>query len=263
MTLILDNLPEGYNPDEAAEAVESNGSIENAEEQAETVIPDKGDEPVVEEVQAQQEDEPEEPSDNKTRSKLGREVAALKEANKKLMDSMQELLQGRPKDPADVEEAEYDPDRLLTVRELEQREQKKVNDKRKYDSAYLLEIEKFRDEDGDYYQEIYDEWNKNHNVTFTGFKDPRLDAKTAYLEARSVVLKNKVAAKTTKFNKTVGEAPQRPTTPVTKTVSTKMNIPDLDDESKSLIAHYGWDEDKVRQVLGGQSKVIATGGGKG
>ena len=213
-----------------------------------------GNEPVVNQ-------ELEEPVDNRERSRLGRKTSELEkmiqEQNDRFSRIEQMLLEreqsySRREPPDELS----DPERLLTVADLEKITQRKAAQqadmRKRYEMGYIRGIKsQYNSKDSVMYAEIENELltNVTEYPTHTNYADPIRDAAINFRLAKANVLEKKYLDSQPKPNVKGGTNPPTGFTSSTRSDAPSKPVPKLDEFASKFAHAMNLDDDFVRKSL--------------
>ncbi len=189
--------------------------------------------------------------DSAERSRLGRKVKYLEtmmasltstlEEQKKLLESLVEKV-SKPTSTKD-HTPEDDEEEIVTTKKdvlrlLEEREKRRMEEKAKYENAYVKTFQTFLSQEDDGVRtEIYNTWADKYNQVFTG--DPVKDAEIGYLKAKVDVLSRQ-------SYRGRGETPNHPTKSAMSDYGKRYN---LDQTSYELAEYFGLKDDDIKAAM--------------
>lgn len=236
---------------------------------AEELMDEVTETPEVEESQeeVQPEEVPEEPTDNRERSQLGRRVKSMEEKFDQFMERTGALLQASLQKPEEKSpEPEIDPNFIPTnVAELnkwyETKEREKARRQEIYQSSYRSQLDVLgKDaESPEEHDAVVQEMMKNFNIkrSDNGVNDASinyLQAKVSYLRNKVVTPKNPLEKNKDKENKNLGGPAGTPSIKVKTPQPVK-----LDKYAADFVARVKMDDEKVQEALSGPTPTYLGG----
>jgi hypothetical protein len=198
--------------------------------------------------------------EQKERSKLGRRVAKFEEEFGAIKQSMSRLdrIEAMLENLAEIRQApanpeEEDPDRLLTVRELRELQQREGLEaqkaRQKYENDYIRTVKGLYREDAANHALIEEELLTNvaEYPTWSNRKDAKADAIANYWKARAKVMEGKF--KTSAPNVRGGANAPTGVTTSTRQAETSGPTVKLDDVASKFARAMQMDDDYVQNVL--------------
>jgi len=226
---------------------------------AEEPSPEAPPEPIVEETveePVQEPEVPEEPTDNRERSNLGRRVKAMEDGLKTIVDKIDSYFTKQNSEP------EADEEEIVTRKDLEKYLQsyqaKQQESAKQYEREYLQhESTLGMDMTDAEYTEIITERYNNFNTRYSD--NPKADAELNFMKAYNAVLKKKVQPQ--RQNPLKGNKPEAPLGGPTQSVNTNRdpNPIHLDDAAKEYVQRMGISEEKVKAALSGEIPIHLIG----
>lgn len=219
--------------------------MENEELAQETPAPEEASEVPAPEPEV----EPDEPIDNRERSRLGRRFTQLESelrSTKETLARMEQMLASPQSLPSAPLDDEYDSDKILTVGELEKYERAKQEKRDRQQSVYrsqYVQTIKSLSTDPDLHAEIEKEMltNISEYPTHTNHQNPVHDAKVNYRLARAAVIEKKYAVP--KPNVRGGVNAPTGVTATTRTATPPRKIVKLDEATAKFAKAMGLDEE--------------------
>jgi len=205
--------------------------------------------------------DPDEPLDNKERSRLGRRMSKFEQEFWEVKGTLSRLeqmlmMQNEPRQTyvqSPAADDDDDPDRILTVRELRdlqtKESRKKEEQLQRYSADYLRAVKSMYTEDPENHAMIEKELLTNlaEYPTWSNRKDAKADAIANYYKARGKVIEAKY--KTASPNVRGGSAAATGVTNSTRQTSNPAPRVKLDEVSSKFAKAMQMDEDRVQKVL--------------
>ena len=221
--------------------------------------------------------EPEEPSDNAERSKLGRRVSAIESSIQTLVEELRTVIKqtGKEDTPTDEEEDiwtdEDDENGYVTKKDLtgfyqklrmqEAKEADRVKSETdKYNSDYNSVFQEFgKTGDAEFHAEVLQEMKAHHN--FKRSNSGLLDAELNYLKAKDAVLQKKATEHENPLDKNKGKDAKNLGVPSDTVVPGKIGaLVKLDKYAEEFVSRVGMSEDSVKKALDGNARTGLMGG---
>lgn len=193
----------------------------------------------------------EEPTDNRERSKLGRQLAKEREKTSALearIAAMEARFLAAQQQAQHPQQQLDIPEYITTPADLEKYMAAKTaiqtQVKAQYEQVYRAVVGGLKQEGGELHEEIFKEMMQNYNVIRTG--DPRHDAETNYAKAQAAVLRRMASGSSPlRGEKAKGTAPNVVAPSSAKNVSTS----NLSPEVQAFIKQHGMSAETVRRVF--------------
>jgi len=203
-------------------------------------------------------EEPAEPEDNGERSKLGRKVKFLEDMVTQQNETIRNL-QPVVEQPTNEFEDDEDPvtrgdiEKIIERREAAQRQQIETYNQNYNHGLIKLGLDLEESEHVATVKAV----EKILNPSRTG--NPEVDAELNFLKARSIVLEGKIkenAKPKNPLNKNKETTPENLGGGAdTKTASKTHRMPKLDSAAQDFVKSSGWDADKVKGILSGDTPL--------
>lgn len=236
-------------------------------EETEPEVAESEETPVVEpEQQPHVEGEAEPDAEHKENSKLGRKFKGLESKFDQMLERLDKLAASQ-RESSSVPSSQNDDEELEKIRDLytvdpieanrKQREYETRTEAKQqnlYESGYIRKLQTFTKDEGEMFEDIYNEMLANFNVKHVG--NPDIDAELNWNKAKASLLSKKLATPKEPKLPGKGGGKEPPITPsgseTRNTTVSKIPLPAMDSQTAAYVSYLrkqGVGDDEIAETL--------------